>query len=538
MKGGCRRGTGGLGWWWLAGFLLLFGLADGVRGQTVENRIALVIGNGAYRQQPLPNPVADARLMEEVLRESGFDVIRAENVSLREMRRLVREFGVRLRRSGGVGLFYFAGHGVQLRGENYLISTDSDLRHEEEIADDSLSAQSVLERMEAAGNRVNIVILDACRNNPFPARVRAIGGGLATMTAPAGSLVAFSTAPGSVASDGGAGPNGLFTMHLAQSIREPGLRIEEVLKRTRAAVLRDSNNQQTPWENSALLGDFYFKPPRGAPPAATAPVAAAPSPLALELAFWESIKNSEQRVEFEEYLKRFPEGTFSGLARGRIAALERPVQPTMPERLWPPPVEVAAAPERLAPATTQEAVAQLSAALALVPGDRLRFRDADPISGAQTGTFWREVTFSSDDRLNFDYGQLVVARTGSIASRTSGAAELIEDGYAFRAAPDGEWSGQFMPASRQWEAVPLRFRFDREEKRVIDGVEWKFLRVTVRGFASRVGVVGLHGSTSAAIRGHAWIDEKTGLVVEFDLRSEHPQYALRRQLIDTRLGPR
>ena len=201
-------------------------LSHGVHAAS-ESRLALLIGNSSYKNSPLANPVNDVRLMEAALKESGFTVIKAENASIREMRRLVRDFGDKLKATGGVGLFYFAGHGVQVRGENFLVSTDSDIRNEDEVADDSINANVVLEKMQSAGNRVNLVILDACRNNPFAVRSRTAVSGLANMSAPSGSLVAYATAPGSVASDGN-GKNGLYTEHLAKVLRQPGLAVEEV----------------------------------------------------------------------------------------------------------------------------------------------------------------------------------------------------------------------------------------------------------------------------------------------------------------------
>ncbi len=164
-----------------------------------EPRLALLIGNAAYKSAPLANPVNDVRLMELSLKSVGFTVIKAENASMREMRRLVRDFGDRLKATGGVGLFYFAGHGVQVRGENFLVSTDSDIRNEDEVADDAMNANMVLEKMQSAGNRMNLVILDACRDNPFAVKSRSAANGLATMSAPTGTLVAYATAPGSVA---------------------------------------------------------------------------------------------------------------------------------------------------------------------------------------------------------------------------------------------------------------------------------------------------------------------------------------------------
>src|SRR5271169_5752900 len=170
-------------------------------GPVMERRLALVIGNGAYRDAPLLNPVNDARDIAQALADSGFEVTRLENASLREMRVALRDFGDRLRQQGGVGLFYFAGHGVQVKGKNYLIPVGAQIEREDEVEFESLDANLVLEKLDSAGNRFNIVILDACRNNPFARAFRSATQGLAQMDAPTGTVVAFSTSPGSVAAD-------------------------------------------------------------------------------------------------------------------------------------------------------------------------------------------------------------------------------------------------------------------------------------------------------------------------------------------------
>jgi predicted secreted protein len=302
--------------------LVFWSLLASARATAAEQRLALLIGNSAYKSSPLVNSVNDVRLMEGALKEAGFTVIKAENASIREMRRLVRDFGDKLKSSGGVGLFYFAGHGVQLRGENFLVSTDSDIRNEDEVPDDSINASMILAKMQDAGNRMNLIILDACRNNPFAARSRSASSGLATMNAPSGSLVAYSTAPGSVASDGERN-NGLYTEHLARAIRQPDLPVEEVFKQVRTAVRKESNNQQTPWENTALEGQFFFTvqaPTTSSPPPAIRPPP--PEKIALELAMWDSVKNSQRSAELQAYLTQFPDGTFAVLARGRIDDLK------------------------------------------------------------------------------------------------------------------------------------------------------------------------------------------------------------------------
>ncbi len=223
-----------------------------------EQSIALVIGNGQYKDSPLPNPVNDARAIAKALTASGFKVTVRENAGQKDMQLAMRDFGDALK-NGGVGLFYYAGHGMQVKGRNFLIPVDAQIQREDEVAYNSVDAGQVLDKMEAANNRLNIVILDACRNNPFARSFRSGGAGLAQMDAPVGTLIAFATAPGSVASDGD-GQNGLYTQHLLQSLQKPGTKIEYVFKNVRASVRKDSGGKQIPWESTSLEGDFVFVP--------------------------------------------------------------------------------------------------------------------------------------------------------------------------------------------------------------------------------------------------------------------------------------
>ena len=490
-----------------------------------ETRLALVIGNSAYKQSPLANAVADARLMDKVLREAGFEVVRAENATLRDMRRLVRDFGERLQRSKGVGLFYFAGHGVQVRGENYLVSVDSDIRSEDEVPDDSVSAQLILEKLESAQNRMNIIVLDACRNNPFASRTRGSAGGLATMNAPAGTLIAYATAPGAVAFDG-SGTNGLYTRYLAEAIRQPGLRVEEVFKQVRAAVRRASSNQQTPWENTALEGEFYFRSAPSAAaavaPAPAAPPAQAPNAAAFELAFWDSIKNSQQKGELEEYLRQFPQGRFAGLVRGRLATLERNAVPAPRERT----ADTAVAALRPAPSTAPAPVAAASAALAAL-GDRFLFRDSDPFSGVEAREFARVVTKAGGDEIEFDGGLLTLRRGAPGRVKGNSFAELVSG--PVRTA--GSWPATFFPAAGQGPAVSLQLRFDRTEPRTLGGRTVQLVRVNASGFGPNQGIAGRPTSFNASIGGHVLLDPESGIVVEMNLVSDNPPYAVRRQLV-------
>ena len=224
-----------------------------------EARVALVIGNGAYGADPLRNPVNDARAMASAVQDAGFEVIELENAGQREMRSALEAFGDRIAQ-GGVGLFYFAGHGVQVRGRNYLLPAGVALADETRLASQTVALDEVLDRVRVARNRLNILVVDACRTNPFGAEAGAQA--LAPVEAPAGTLLAFATAPGQSAGDG-RGANSTYTAALVAQLRAPGLGLEEVFKRTRAEVLRVSGGRQTPWETSSVVGDFAFLPERG-----------------------------------------------------------------------------------------------------------------------------------------------------------------------------------------------------------------------------------------------------------------------------------
>ena len=235
-------------------------ITTGQTGSEEEVRTALIIGNSRYQMGMLANPVNDARAMATVLREVGFDVIlKTEIPNKDEMKRVIREFGRKLE-MGGVGLFYYAGHGLQVDGINYLIPVEAQIYNQEEVEYECVEAGFVLAQMENARNRMNVVIMDACRDNPFARSFRSSKRGLATINAPTGTLIAYATAPGSVASDG-TGKNGLYTEILLNEIQVKGQKIEETFKNVRRAVLDMSDGRQTPWESSSLIGDFYFVPP-------------------------------------------------------------------------------------------------------------------------------------------------------------------------------------------------------------------------------------------------------------------------------------
>jgi formylglycine-generating enzyme required for sulfatase activity len=241
-----------------------------------EPRIALVIGNGAYNPTlgGLANPVNDATSIAAALRRVGFDVDLETNLNQIAMKRAIARLGQRLRKagSGATGLFYYAGHGLQEQGENYLVPIDADIQSEGDIDIYAVAAKGVLDQMTVAGDAVNIVILDACRNTPVLRARRSADRGLARMDAPTGSFIAYSTAPGQTAADGTIGGNSPFAAALASELTRPGEPIDDLFIRVRKSVLASTHNTQTPWDSSSLVDRFYFVPPKQlAAPAETEP---------------------------------------------------------------------------------------------------------------------------------------------------------------------------------------------------------------------------------------------------------------------------
>ena len=309
--------------------LLIVALAVGVLASSsamAEKRVALVIGNGDYGSQPLSNPPNDATLMAETLRDVGFEVVEVINADGREMKKAVHTFSRTLSRAGSdaVGFVYYAGHGVQAQGENYMIPVDAQIEEAIDVELEGFPTSTLLSVLQNAGNRLNIVVMDACRNNPYKAATRSSGSGLARMDAPSGTLIAYSTAPGKVAADG-RGKNSPYTRALSRAIKSPGAKVEDVFKSVRVAVMDRTNDAQVPWESSSLTGDFFFieDQPEPEPAPVAAPAAPRQPDHTVELAYWESIKGSTDAALFEAYLSQYPDGLFAPLAKAKIAVIQK-----------------------------------------------------------------------------------------------------------------------------------------------------------------------------------------------------------------------
>ncbi|MCI5196180.1 MAG: caspase family protein [Candidatus Electrothrix sp. AW5] len=241
--------------------IILIGLLCCDVGLCASDRVALVIGNTDYKDGPLKNPVNDANDLSQALGRLGFDVIKKINVTHREMDHSLREFKQKIT-PNGVALFYYSGYGVQIKGRNYLLPVGQTIYSPEEIRFKSVQADFVLAKMESAGSKVNIVILDACRNNPFEGVRSSSTKGLATMNSIGGMFIMYATAAGSVASDNPRGRNGLFTEKLLETLEIPGLLVEQVFKKVGKKVQNASHGRQLPWSVSQLYDDFYFISPK------------------------------------------------------------------------------------------------------------------------------------------------------------------------------------------------------------------------------------------------------------------------------------
>lgn len=463
---------------WLLPLLMLLAAGSAAAAEpsagreTTEARVALVIGNADYRVDPLDNPVNDARLVAKSLEQAGFAVTLRENLARTALVDTLRGFGNKLNENT-IAVLYYAGHGLQLRDHNYLIPVDAEIRSEDEIPLAGVDLGFILGRMSHARSRINIVILDACRNNPFAGKSGPRVQGLAPMDAPVGTLLGFATAPGKLAADSAGGAHSAYARHLARHILAPGLPVEQVFKRVREGVVGDTQGLQVPWESSSLQGEFAFVPGSGSQTASTT---ATVDEARAELAFWQSIEASRNADEFRAYLRQYPSGRFAALAQTRVAALA------------PPP----AAPQ---PNTVTSAALPVPPSLLPKPGDTWRYRVQDQF---RLGDLF--LTARADQVS--DQG---VAETWTTTSDAKVRTALAPLGPEFHVLPGwtltppefapylnaarvqrGERLGEL---SRRIEQVnvPLVARVEGEEDVVVGAGRFRALKVVLRGQARMRG---------------------------------------------------
>ena len=281
-------------------------------------RVALLIGNATYSDAPLTNPPNDVKAVAQALRDVGFEVRTLTNAGDKQMSRAIRDFG-QSAQGAEIALFYYSGHGMQSRGENYLIPVGAQVQHENDLPVEAVSANQVLRWIEEASPRAAVVILDACRDSPVAVKSKSGGKGLSRMDAPTGTLVAYATAPGTTAGD-----EGYYAQSLAKHLREPGLVLEDVFDRVGADVAKRTRNKQLPRMEDGLYEKVYLIPAgegRPAPPPPRLPdrpVSTTPAVDPGEAAYWAEVKKSDNPDDYAAYLASYPNGRYSADARDYI----------------------------------------------------------------------------------------------------------------------------------------------------------------------------------------------------------------------------
>jgi uncharacterized caspase-like protein len=316
--------------------LSIAGMLVSASAAKADRRVAFVVGNGAYKNvAALPNPPVDAKAMASVLRNAGFDVVEGINLTRDKMTERLLEFGKKTQ-GADVAVFFYAGHGIAVDGTNYLLPVDADIKSEMDVKLGTAINVDLSIDQTMSDAKVKLVFLDACRDNPFAAKLRTeratrgltLQSGLSEMKSGEGTLIAFATGPGQTALDGQEGTNSPFTRALIANITQPGVEIQQAMTQVRAQVRDETNKAQLPWGNTNLTGAVYLNPVAAS---AGAPVAVASnSPTAtatgtnsdVELEFWRSIKDSNKPEELNAYLTNYPNGQFKSLALARIASLE------------------------------------------------------------------------------------------------------------------------------------------------------------------------------------------------------------------------
>jgi hypothetical protein len=441
-------------------FCILSAWLHGAAAQT-EQRVALVIGNSAYQSvNTLKNPTNDAKAMAVVLRRAGFEVIERENATRRAMIESTRAFGEKLS-PGGIGLVFYAGHGVQVHGVNYLLPVDATLLSEDDLKYEAIDVQDLLNKLDDSRVRLSLLILDACRDNPFVRSFRSASRGLAQIDAPRGTIIAYATAPGKTAADGN-GENGVYTAALIKALSEPGRKLQDVFATVVDEVERRTANAQTPWISSSFRGDFYFFGP------VTVNTTSSPSPTsqanpsgisteAQEQAAWVAVAASTTAAPFEAFLKRFPNGFFSEIARAKLAEFAAKKPQALVMAPGPPPEAMTNVPPKLAfgPPMSGEALSDAISAL-LPPEARARQRanvDSYVKSGAvhrsmaasRSGVSWWSVDFATADQAEDGALEACAISNGVPCGTVAIDDKAARGSLAVRVMPRVTYSGTFDP---------------------------------------------------------------------------------------------
>jgi hypothetical protein len=484
----------------------------------LDVRIALVIGNAAYAAPAaLANPVNDAAAMSAALRRLGFTVTELRDASQEQMTAAVAQVGAGMKGRQAVGLFYYAGHGLQQDWRNYLVPVNAELRSSADVVARTLDVDTVLTAFRTAGSRMNIVVLDACRDNPFAGTPGAKG--LAQMDAPPGTFLAYATAPGNVAADG-SGQNGLYTGFLVQELARPAAKIEDVFKRVRLQVRQQSHGRQVPWESTSLEDDFFF-----ASAEALAQGAARSKEQdtreAMERAFaaektdWEALRETQSADGLFEFLKKYPSGMFAEQAQFRLDQLQK---------------------AQLVQAPRRDGVTALpSGSWRYRQGDVLVYDRIDGFTKARTRAQQR-VTYADADRVEVNNGRIVWDQMGGVLRNPGGqksnpivlAPSDLALGKRWRTAATNEHEGK--ESTVFWEARVVAL-----EDVTVPAGTYKAYRIERRGDTTSSN--GGYTTRTSTV----WIDPRTMILVKYeqmDRSGGKITHHGSQELVEARLVPR
>jgi hypothetical protein len=434
-------------------------------------RVALVIGNSRYAESPLKNPANDANAIAADLKRLGFAVDLRMDARKAAMEEAIRSFSEGLAKQKAVGLFYFAGHGLQLSWRNFLVPVDAVLDRADDVPKQTVNMSTLLDGLTRAGNPMNIVILDACRDNPFGTDLKS-GKGLSQMDAPISTLLAYATAPGNVASDG-SGSNGLYTENLLREMRAPEARIEDVFKRVRLGVRRASNGVQIPWESTSLEDDFYFLPPAHIKKLSQEEL---DRQFAEETAVWEKIREAATPAPLEAYLRSYPSGRFTELAQMRLDRIlarqgEKKVQ------------VISAAANPFSKGT-------LTSDLNYHVGDSYAYSVVDIMTGVKSRKYALTVTEVTDSEVIFNKGAHITDLLGNMIKRTDGARYGPSQFYATDYSVGRKWatrySVEYANGHKDW--IELDFKVTARETITVPAGTFDTFRVESKGWVMGLSV--------------------------------------------------
>jgi|CXWL01.1.fsa_nt_gi uncharacterized caspase-like protein len=416
--------------------------SDGALKLLRAPKVALVIGNGKYKDAPeLKNAPNDAKAVSEVLKVSGFAVTMHLDTGREALVGAIRDYVNAMAQKKAVGLFYFAGHGVQLEWRNYMLPVDAVIDKVEDVAKQSVDIARLMEGLTKAANPMNMIILDACRENPFGTAKPVAQKGLSQMDAPTHTILAYATSPGNVASDG-EGVNGLYTENLLREMKVPEAKIEDVFKRVRLGVRRKTNGAQIPWESTSLEDDFWFLPPRELKAASDAEKTRL---FEEELAAWEKVKAAAAPGPLEEFLRRYSSGPFSELAQ---LQLDTVLAKQGEKKILIAPAVGNPYTQGFVPADTD-----------FRKGDSYSYAVMDRQTRAEMNRITSTVTQINENEIVFDEGVLILDRLGNSVKLPSGNRFTPRQDSPAEYAVGKKWSTRYSTLTGKGNTGDSEFHF-------------------------------------------------------------------------------